>query len=166
MIEISPKDIQKNAISLISDDWALLTAGNENGWNTMTVSWGGVGELWGKDVTFVFVRPQRYTKEFIDNSEYFTLSFFDESYKDTLRLCGRKSGRDINKAEATGLEPIFENGTTYLNQAELVLVCKKIAAQEMNPDCIFDKRIIEDNYKNSDFHTSYVGEIIKVLKKD
>ena len=165
MTEISPKDIQKNAISLISDDWALLSAGNKNGWNTMTVSWGGLGELWGKDVAFVFVRPQRYTKEFIDSSDFFTLSFFDESYKDALRICGRKSGRDIDKAEETGLTPVFENGTTYLQQADLVLICKKIAAQPMNPDCIFDKKIVEDNYKNADFHTTYVGEIIKVLKK-
>ncbi len=161
MIEISPRDIKKNAISLIAEDWALLTAGDENGWNTMTVSWGGIGELWGKDVTFVFVRPQRYTKEFIDNSDYFTLSFFDEEYKNALRVCGAKSGRDIDKAKETGLTPVYENGTTYLKEAKLVLVCRKIAAQEMKPECILDKKIIEDNYKASDFHTSYVGEIIK-----
>lgn len=166
MIEISPREIDKNAIRLISEDWALLTAGDEKGWNTMTVSWGGVGELWAKDVTFVFVRPQRYTKEFIDNSDYFTLSFFDESYKNALRICGAKSGRDIDKAKETGLTPAFSDGTTYLEEAKLVILCKKLAAQDMDPECILDKKIIEDNYKASDFHTCYVGEIIKVLKKD
>ena len=166
MREISPRDIDKNAIRLITEDWALLTAGNADGWNTMTVSWGGLGELWGKDVAFVFVRPQRYTKEFIDGSEYFTLSFFDESYKGALRVCGTKSGRDIDKAKETGLTPVFENGTTHLAQAELVIVCKKLYAQDMTPDCFVDKSIIDENYKANDFHTSYVGEIIKVLKKD
>lgn len=166
MTEISPRDISKNAIKLIAEDWALLTAGDSDGWNTMTVSWGGIGELWGKDVTFVFVRPQRYTKEFIDNSDYFTLSFFDESYKGALRICGAKSGRDIDKAKETSLEPVFENGTIYLKQAKLVLLCKKLYAQDMTPDCFIDKSIISDNYKANDFHTSYVGEIIKVLKKD
>ncbi len=166
MREISPREVDKNAISLIAEDWALLTAGNADGWNTMTVSWGGIGELWGKDVAFVFVRPQRYTKEFIDNSEYFTLSFFDEGYKGALRLCGAKSGRDINKAKETGLNPVFENGTAHLAEAKLVLVCKKLYAQDMTPDCFVDKSIIDDNYKANDFHTSYVGEIIKVLKKN
>ena len=166
MREISPRDIDKNAVRLIAEDWALLTAGDADGWNTMTVSWGGLGELWGKDVAFVFVRPQRYTKEFIDGSEYFTLSFFDESYKGALRVCGSKSGRDVDKAGETGLTPVFENGTTHLNEAKLVLVCKKLYAQNMTPDCFVDKSTIDDNYKANDFHTSYVGEIIKVLKKD
>lgn len=166
MREISPRDIDKNAIRLITEDWALLTAGNADGWNTMTVSWGGLGELWSKDVAFVFVRPQRYTKEFIDGSEYFTLSFFDESYKGALRVCGTKSGRDIDKAKETGLTPVFENGTAHLAQAKLVIICKKLYAQDMTPDCFVDKSIIDENYKANDFHTSYVGEIIKVLKKD
>lgn len=166
MKEINARDIKKNAISLIADDWALLTAGNSEKWNTMTVSWGGIGELWGKDVTFVFVRPQRYTKEFIDNSDYFTLSFFDDEFKDALKLCGRESGRDVDKAAATGLTPVFDCGTTYLEQAKLVIVCKKIAAQPMSPDCILDKSIIDSCYPINDFHTSYVGEIIKVFEKN
>lgn len=166
MKEISPREIDKNLINLIAQDWALLTAGDSDGWNTMTVSWGGAGELWNKDVAFVFVRPQRYTKEFIDNSDYFTLSFFDDSYKNALRLCGAKSGRDIDKAKETGLEPVFENRTTHLRQANLVLVCKKLFSQDMTPDCFIDKSIIDINYKANDFHTTYVGEIIKVLKKD
>ena len=78
MKDISPCEIKENLIRLISKDWALLSAGNGSGWNTMTVSWGMAGELWGKDVVSVFVRPQRYTKKFMDSEEYFTLCFFDE----------------------------------------------------------------------------------------
>ena len=166
MKEINAREIKQNAVNLIADDWALLTAGDKEKWNTMTVSWGGIGELWGKDVTFVFVRPQRYTKEFIDNSDYFTLSFFDGEYKDALKLCGRKSGRDIDKAQATGLTPVFDGDATYLEQAKLVIICKKIAVQPMDPNGILDKSIIDDCYTAGDFHTTYVGEIVKILEKD
>lgn len=164
MKEINVRDIKENPVSLINDGWGLLTAGDENGWNTMTVSWGAIGELWNKDVAIAFVRPQRYTKEFIDSSDYFTLCFFDEEYKKALRLCGTKSGRDIDKAQATGLTPLFQCGTTAFEQAKLVLVCRKIACQDMNPQGFIDKSI-ENNYSNGDYHTTYVGEIVKVLEK-
>lgn len=164
MKEINVRDIKENPVSLINDSWGLLTAGDENGWNTMTVSWGAIGELWNKDVAIAFVRPQRYTKEFIDGSDYFTLCFFDEEYRKALQLCGTKSGRDIDKAQATGLTPLFQCGTTAFEQAKLILVCRKIACQDMNPQGFIDKSI-ENNYKNGDYHTTYVGEIVKVLEK-
>lgn len=164
MKEINVRDIKENPVSLISDGWGLLTAGNESGWNTMTVSWGAIGELWNKDVAIVFVRPQRYTKEFIDGSEFFTLCFFDEEYKKALQLCGTKSGRDIDKAKETGLTPVFCCDTTYFEQAKLVLVCRKIACQDMNPEGFIDKSI-DNNYRIGDYHTTYVGEIVKVLEK-
>lgn len=164
MREIDIRDVKESPVSLINDGWGLLTAGNEKGWNTMTVSWGAIGELWSKDVAIVFVRPQRYTKEFIDNSEYFTLCFFDEEYKKALQLCGTKSGRDVDKAEATGLKPVFCCDTTYFEQAKLVIVCKKIASQDMDKTGFIDSSII-NNYKNEDYHTTYVGEIVKVLEK-
>lgn len=164
MKEINVRDIKENPVSLINDGWGLLTAGDESGWNTMTVSWGAIGELWNKDVAIAFVRPQRYTKEFIDGSDYFTLCFFDEEYRKALQLCGTKSGRDIDKAQATGLTPLFQCGTTAFEQAKLVLVCRKIACQDMNPQGFIDKSI-ENNYRNGDYHTTYVGEIIKVLEK-
>jgi hypothetical protein len=93
-------------------------------------------------------------------------SFFDEDYKAALRICGSKSGRDIDKSKETGLTPVFENGTTHLKEAKLVIICKKLYAQNMTPDCFIDKSIIDDNYKAGDFHTTYVGKIVKVLKKD
>ena len=164
MREINVREIKENPVSLINDGWGLLTAGDGNGYNTMTVSWGAIGELWNRDVAIVFVRPQRYTKEFMDNSEYFTLSFYDEEYRKALQLCGTKSGRDVNKAEATGLTPAYTCGTTYFEQAKLVLVCRKIACQDMNPKGFIDKSI-DENYKNGDYHTTYVGEIVKVLEK-
>ena len=109
---IDPAALSLNPFTLIGKDWALLTAGGETGFNPMTVSWGNMGVMWNKNIVTVYVRPQRYTKEFIDRSDKFTLSFFEESMRPALKLCGSKSGRDLNKVEATGLTPIFEDGTT------------------------------------------------------
>lgn len=105
--EIDIRGIKENAIRLIRDEWALITAGDQKKWNTMTVSWGGIGELWGKDVAMIFIRPQRYTYEFIEREDYFTMSFFEKEYKKALSLCGSKSGRDIDKAKEAGLTPFF-----------------------------------------------------------
>ena len=82
--EISIRELDGNFVKMLSEDWALLTAGKSDCFNTMTVSWGGVGELWNKDVAFLFVRPQRYTFQFIENNDYFTLSFFGGEYKKEL----------------------------------------------------------------------------------
>lgn len=162
--EIDIRGLKESPVKLISDDWALLSAGKPGEWNTMTVSWGGVGELWGKDVVFAFVRPQRYTREFIEGSDMFSLSFFGGKYKKELSLCGSKSGRDTDKAELTGFAPVFDNGAVYIRQAELVLVCRKIAFFDLNPDGFIDENI-ESNYASGDYHRMYVGEIVKTLEK-
>ncbi len=165
MKEINIRDLKENAIKMISDDWALLTAGNENGFNTMTVSWGGIGELWGKDVAFVFVRPQRYTREFIDREEKMTLSFFGGEYKKEMGFCGKNSGRNFDKMKETGLSPVFADGTVYIEEAKHVLVLKKLAVTEMTPDIFIDKTIDGDCYPGKDYHIVYICEIVKTLEK-
>ncbi|MDD6276273.1 MAG: flavin reductase [Clostridia bacterium] len=157
------RELKENPVKLISDDWALLSAGEAGKWNGMTVSWGGIGELWGKDVVFVFVRPQRYTKEFIDASDYFTLSFFDGEYKQALRICGRKSGRDCDKMQLAGLTGVFDGDAVYPAEARLVIKCKKIAVQKLDNSGFIDKDI-EENYANGDYHYVYVGEIKEILQ--
>ncbi len=157
------REVKENLVKMIADDWALVSAGAEENWNTMTISWGGVGELWGKDVVFAFIRPQRYTKEFMDKSEYFTVSFFDEKYKDILRLCGTKSGRDTDKMERSGLTPVWDGEAVYPKEAKLVIKCRKLAVQQMENSGFIDESI-ESNYKAGDYHYVYVGEIEKVLE--
>lgn len=160
--EIDIKSLENlNPFSKIADDWFLVTAGNESGYNTMTASWGSLGTMWGKSAAVTVIRPQRYTKEFIDKNEYFTISFLKEGNKDKLSFCGSKSGRDYDKAKETGLKPVFVDGTTTFEQAELILVCRKVFAQDINPDSFLDKTIIDKWYPDKDFHTAYVGEIVK-----
>ena len=165
MKEINIRDIKESAVKMISDDWALLTAGNEKGFNTMTVSWGGIGELWGKDVAFIFVRPQRYTKEFIDREGMMTLSFFGGEYKKEMGFCGKNSGRDCDKMKETGLTPAFADGTVYIKEAKTVLILKTLAVTEMTPDSFLDKEIDSSCYPNKDYHIVYIAEIVKTLEK-
>lgn len=165
MKKINIRDIKESAVKMISDDWALLSAGNENGFNTMTVSWGGIGELWGKDVAFIFVRPQRYTKEFIDREGMMTLSFFGGEYKKEMGFCGKNSGRDFDKMKETGLTPEFAEGTVYIKEAKTVLVLKTLAVTEMTPDSFLDKEIDSSCYPNKDYHIVYIAEIVKTLEK-
>lgn len=164
--EIQPSEITENAFKMIGKDWMLVTAGNIDNFNTMTASWGGMGVLWNKNVAFSFIRPQRYTLEFIDDNEYYTLSFLEDDQKPALTFCGRNSGRDVDKIQATGLTPIFDAQAPYFSQAKLVLVCKKLYKQSMTADSFIDSSLISTNYAEGDFHYTVVGEIVKVLVKD
>ncbi len=161
--EISAEQLTQNPFKLIGSDWALVTSGDKDKFNTMTVSWGGVGIMWGKPCAFTFIRPQRYTFEFLENNEYFTMSFFDESYRKALQLCGSKSGRDCDKVKETGLTPAFtSDGVPYFEQAKLVLVCKKMYAQFLNEESITDCESVNKWY-NNDYHKMYISEIVKIL---
>jgi flavin reductase (DIM6/NTAB) family NADH-FMN oxidoreductase RutF len=163
---IDPKTLPENVFSLIGEQWMLITAGTKEQCNTMTASWGGLGVLWGGPVATCYIRPQRYTKEFVDREEYFTLSFFSPEYKEQLALCGSKSGRDVDKVHACGFTVAAgEGGAPYFEQADLVLVCRKRFAQALDPDNI-PADIREKWYPQKDYHVMYIGEIVQVLKKE
>ena len=164
--KIDPKTLDENVFSLIHDKWMLVSAGTADRCNTMTASWGGIGVMWGKNVAVTVIRPQRYTKEFVESHDCFTLSFYPEEYKKALSLCGSKSGREIDKAEETGLIPVFDQAAPYFEQASLVLVCKKLYAQPMDPAGFVDKALDSRWYPDKDYHKMFVGEVIKVLVKE
>ena len=163
--EILPEEIDNNTFELIGKDWALVTAKNGNGCNTMTASWGGLGIMWNKPVAFTFIRPQRFTYELIENEEYFTLSFYGEEYRKALQFCGTKSGRDYDKAKECNLTPVYDEKAPYFSEAKLVLVCKKLYAQDLNEESAVDKNTVLSNYNKDDYHKMYISEIVKVLKK-
>ena len=125
--------LEFNPFDKISKQWMLITAGNEEKSNTMTASWGGVGIMWGKEVATAYIRPQRYTKEFVDREERFTLSFLPEEHRKALNVCGSVSGKNVeDKWKEAGLHPFYVDGTTGVEEAEMILVCRKLYAQEMN----------------------------------
>ena len=163
--EISVEELKDNPFTLINKEWMLITAGDQQKHNTMTASWGGVGELWGKYVSTIYVRPQRYTLEFIENSEYYSLCFFDPDYRSALNFCGTKSGRDVDKDATTGLTPCFDEAAPYYQQARLVFLCRKLYRQDMEAGCFLDKEVLDKNYPQNDLHRMFIGEIVKVLEK-
>ena len=165
MKKIDVKDLKQNVFSLIGDQWMLITAGTAEKCNTMTASWGGLGVCGGTPAATCYIRPQRYTKEFVDREEYFTLSFFDESYRPQLSLCGSKSGRDVDKVKECGFTvKTAECGAPYFEEASLVLVCRKRFAQPMDPQRMPDD-VKERWYPQKDYHTMYIGEIVEALTK-
>ena len=161
--QINSKDIESNLIKAISEEWMLVSAGDERGYNMMTASWGFAGEMWGNDSVVIAVRPQRYTLGFLNKSDYFTLSFYGDN-KDIHKICGSKSGRDVNKTELTGLTPVFSDGTVYFDEARLVLICKKQYISRLEPEKFTDKEPLKW-YQNEDYHYMIVGKIEKVLEK-
>ncbi|MBM6885652.1 flavin reductase family protein [Pseudoflavonifractor phocaeensis] len=163
--QIDPKSLDQNVFSLIGDQWMLLTAGTGEKCNTMTASWGGLGVLWGKPVATVYIRPQRYTLEFVEREEKFTLAFFGEEYRKALALCGSKSGRDIDKVKECGFIVETADGAPYFAQADLVLVCRKAYWQDMDPTHFLDGEIDGKWYPEKDYHRIFIGEIETVLKK-
>ncbi|MBR2177479.1 MAG: flavin reductase [Clostridia bacterium] len=164
--EINVRELDGNFFTKIGKEWMLITAGDEEKFNTMTASWGGIGILWGTNVTFTFIRQSRYTYEFVDNNPYYTLSFFGGNLMKELTYCGKNSGRDVDKIKETGLTPVFDAEAPYFEQAELVLVCRKLHKQTISPEGFIDKKPLETFYSDKDWHEAFVGEIVKVLKKD
>lgn len=157
--------INDSVFDLIGKKWMLITASDGEKVNTMTASWGGLGVMWGKNVAFVFIRPQRYTKEFVDKTDTFSLSFYDEEYRSVLSYMGKVSGRDEDKINKAGLTVKYDDATPYFGEANLVLKVKKLYKQDLIQDCMLDQSLCEKWYPNNDFHTMYVCEIEKVLKK-
>ena len=159
--ETDIKSLTLNPFKRIGSDWCLISAGKPESFNTMTASWGGIGILWNKKAATCYIRPQRYTKEFVDREEYFTLSFFPDGYRKALSLCGTVSGRDHDKPAEAGLTPLFTDGSVTFEEADLVLVCRKLYAQPMTEDSFTDKNVLEKEYPARDLHTRDIGEIIK-----
>ena len=153
----------ENAFDLIGKEWMLVTAGNKEKLNTMTASWGGIGWLWNKPVAFVFIRPERYTHDFIECESRLTLSFYKEEFRGILQFCGTKSGRDVDKVKETGLTPVaLESGAMTFEQARLTLDCRKLFKSPMAAADFIDKSILEKWYGSQpggSLHDVYVVEI-------
>lgn len=163
--EVKPGDFDGNPFKLIGTDWMLISAEKDGKVNTMTASWGGFGVMWGKNVAYAVIRPQRYTREFVDFADSFSLSFFDKEHKKTLSYLGTVSGRDEDKIGKSGLTVASRDGVPYFEEAKLVVICKKLFAQPYLEESFIDKGLIERWYPEKDFHTLYIAEVSKILVK-
>lgn len=152
-------DLVQNVFLEIGKNWMLISAKNPEGKvNTMTASWGAMGMLWGKDTITVYIRQSRYTKEFVDSQEYFTVSLFD-GYKKELGLLGSKSGRNGDKIGEAGFTLEMVDGQPTFQQSKCVFVCRKMYQDDIPMDAM-PEDVKERWYGDGDFHTMYIGEIV------
>ncbi len=165
-IEIAPEEFSGNPFQLIGKDSMLITAESDGKINTMTAGWGGFGVMWGKNVVYAVIRPQRYTKGFVDASDTFSLTFFGGGNKKMLNYLGTASGRDEDKIKKSGLTVIYDGATPYFEEATIAILCKKLFAQDYKPESFIEKGIIDKWYPIMDLHTLYIAEIMKILIKE
>ncbi|MBQ4065796.1 MAG: flavin reductase [Clostridia bacterium] len=167
MKEITPYNIQENLFTAVKDEWMLISAINKEGKvNTMTASWGGFGIMWARPVCLCVIRPQRYTREFVDDAERLTLSFLTEGHREALALCGKVSGRDCDKIEEAGLHTVVDDDIAYFEESRLVICGKKIYVSEFKEENFLDPTILDSKYPLRDYHKVYVCEIERVLVKE
>ena len=174
--EVSPYELAENPMKMIGKEWMLVSAAKDTpgevfgtDYNTMTASWGGVGVLWAKPVAFVFVRPERHTYRFTEESPYMTLSFFGGEMKDVLAFCGKVSGRDTDKVKECSLTPVFkwdgDGRYVYFDEARCVLKLRRIYGESIDPAAFTDEAPL-DFYRTDGLHKMYVCEITEVLVRD
>lgn len=153
----------------IDQEWAVLTAGKKEKFNAMTISWGGLGTIWNKTVVTVYVKPIRYTYEFMESNEYFTISFYDKEYREDLAILGSKSGRDLDKVALTKLTPDFLKNTISFKEAKLTIICKKIYFQDLDINNIDINSIpqseVDRFYKTEPAHRMYIGEVADIIDR-
>jgi flavin reductase (DIM6/NTAB) family NADH-FMN oxidoreductase RutF len=163
--EITPEKFQCNPFTMIGKQWMLVTAEKDGKVNTMTASWGGLGIMWNKNVAFIVIRPQRYTKEFIDHADTFSLSFYNESFRKELAYLGKVSGRDEDKIKNVGLTIRHHEATPYFEEANTVIICKKLFNQPFDKSAFLDMDIPPHMYPDDDYHTLYIADIKTILQK-
>ena len=154
-----------NPFQRIGQDWMLISAKKEGKVNTMTASWGMMGVFWGKNVVTVGIRPQRFTKEFVDAGDTFTLTFFDGERKQEMGYLGKVSGRDEDKISKVGFhvvktdeeQPTFEEG-------KMVFVCKKLMETQLNPEEFIDPEVDGRWYPQKDYHHMYTAEVVAAYR--
>ena len=150
-------------LSVFDKKWALLTAGDSESFNTMTISWGGLGTIWGKPVATVYVRTSRYTHDFMDANEFFTVSFYPEECRQILGVLGSKSGRDMDKMKESGLTPVKAGESVSFKEAEVTLVCKKLFRQQLEVSNI-PEDVVKAMYEGQAPHDMYIGEIVDIIR--
>ncbi len=167
--EIELKELPVNPFEMIGKEWLLITAKKEDKVNTMTASWGSMGVMWGQNVVNVYIRKSRFTKEFIDSADHFSVSVYPESERKTLAYFGSTSGRDEDKIAKAGYTVACDQDVPYFEEAKVVLICKKLSKHSLGPEGMIDEEILPKWYSGNDegnFHDMYIGKIEKVLVKE
>ena len=165
LMEVKPADIERNVFELIANDWFVVAATVGDKTNAMTASWAGLGHLWNKDVVFLFIRPQRHTNELMESTDHFSVSVFNDTYRDKLNYLGTVSGRDEDKIAKSGFTLLIDEAAPYFTEADMTIFCRKLYVQRLEEGCFapFAQDFNAQHYPMKDHHILYIGEITKVL---
>lgn len=163
--EIKVENLDENIFSLMAKEWMLVTTGNSLQFNPMTASWGGLGHLWNKVVVFLFIRPNRFTYQLMEQNAICSVSFLNSKYRNILEFCGTKSGFNVDKIKSTGLRPFFKDQFMFYEEAYLMMGCKKIYYQDLKPENFLDGDV-ENFYPKRDYHRMYICEVEIILRSD
>lgn len=165
---ITPEQLDRSPFKMIGKDWMLICPpdqSKESKINAMTASWGGVGILWHKPICTLYIRPQRYTYPLCEENDVFSVCFPPEEYREQMRVCGTKSGRDMDKLKECNL-PVAEcDGVRYIDNSDVVFIVKKLYADNIKEECFIDQSPLS-NYAKKDYHRYYICEIVKILVKE
>ena len=165
--EIDPLELSSlNAFRAIGKEWFLICAEADGVKNAMTASWGFLGNLWNKNAAVCFVRPQRFTHTLTEKADRVSLCFFGDNYRAELgKIFGRKSGRDVDKAAEAGFHYTELCGVPAFEEASLVLICRKMYTDKIDPSGFTDTSLDSKNYPLKDYHTVYICEVEKAYIK-
>lgn len=164
--KVKADSLDVSPFRMIGREWMLITAQKDGKVNTMTASWGGLGVFCGSDVAFIVVRESRYTKEFLDAADAFSLSFLEhQQYEKELSYLGSVSGRDEEKIGKAGLEILYQDGVPFIGQAERVILCRKMFRQRMEPDNFEQRELLKTYYPKGDYHFLYIGAVREILQR-
>lgn len=156
-------NFQTDIFTKFDKDWALLAAGDIDDHNAMTVSWGGMGTLWGKPVVTVYVRHSRHTFGYVEKNDFFTVSFYPSAYKKALGIMGSKSGRDCDKDSEAGLSPVKAGESVSYKEAEVTLICKKLYSDDIEMKDMPDD-VVREYYPTGDIHRFYIAEVVDIIQ--
>jgi Conserved protein/domain typically associated with flavoprotein oxygenases, DIM6/NTAB family len=164
---IDPNDFNHSVFKMIGGDWMVIAAEKAGKVNAMTASWGGMGVMWGRKVTYTVIRPQRYTKEFVDASETFSLNFLNPAkYREIQSMLGSVSGRDVDKIAKSGFTVDHAEKAPYFAESDYVFICRKLFHQPYDPASFIDKKVDAEWYPDKDYHTLYISEILSIFGRE
>ncbi|MEF9961794.1 MAG: flavin reductase family protein [Erysipelotrichaceae bacterium] len=166
MKKIVSSDLNENVFHLFNNEWALVSAGDKNHSNMMTASWGGLGILWNKDVATIYIRPQRFTFQLLEEQDTFSLSFLDQNHHQALSYCGSHSGKLEDKYIGSGLHKIMIDDTPCIEEARLIFICKKLYTQDIDPNHFLNQQDLINNYPKKDYHRMFIAEILAIYQAD
>jgi flavin reductase (DIM6/NTAB) family NADH-FMN oxidoreductase RutF len=163
---IAPGEITGNVFTLVGEDYTVITSGTMEKYNSMTASFGGWGILFNAPTTWCFLRANRYTLEFIRETRTYTMTYFDEPYREQVMLFGTRSGRDSDKMQRHALTAVeTPSGNIAYKEAKLIIECALTEITTVQPDDFYTDEgrsfVVTAHEEAKEYHKIVFGQITR-----